>query len=208
MSYALVQDNIVVGTQNVLPPIWKNITGFNLLSDAEVAEFGFLPVIDTAPSYDPTSQTISAPAYEIGSTQVVANYTVTPLTSAQVAGAVSTAQTEQLLQLQTIKQARLAAMKYVFGSTTYFVTLGTQDQIDIQTRLQQLAAAPAGTTIAWEIIDNVFVTFTLADLQALYSAALTYINAVYANTQSLIAQVNACTTLAALSALNLTAGWP
>ena len=118
------------------------------------------------------------------------------------------AQAQQLQAVQVAKAAALASMQYAVGGSTYTVTLTPLDQLDVQTQLQLLSAQPAGTTIEWEIVPNTFLTWELADLQALQSAGISHVKAVYANAQALVAQINSASTAAACLAINTAAGWP
>lgn len=117
-------------------------------------------------------------------------------------------QADALASIQAAKRNALAAMPYTIAGVTYAVTLTAQDIIDCQMKLQWLAAQPAGTTIGWEIIDSVFLTFALADLEALFNNGQAYMGSVYPAAQALTAQVNAATTIAAVQAIDLTQGWP
>ena len=102
----------------------------------------------------------------------------------------------------------LASMAYALNGSTYAVTLTPQDQLDVQIQLQLLAQVPAGSTISWEIVENVFLTWQLADLQALQAAGVAHVKAVYAHAADLVGQINAAPDAAACLAIDVAAGWP
>lgn len=114
------------------------------------------------------------------------------------------ARSRQLAALTERKTAALAAMSY----QGYAITLTPQDQIDILGAVQQLTASAAGTTLQWEVVDGVFVTWALADVQALYAAGMAHVQACYANASALAAAINAAATAADVYAVDLTSGWP
>ena len=114
----------------------------------------------------------------------------------------------KLADMQALKAQALAAMTYALGGVAYRVTLGVQDQVDVQLRLQELAAEPPGTTTNWEIVNNVFLDLTLQDLDAIFVAGKAYITAVYAWAKSMAAGIGAMITVDAVQGLDLTAGLP
>lgn len=60
-QYAYVKDNKIVELHDSIPQNWKNISGFNLLSDEDRAALGFV-VVEQQPAedYDPAIHDISA----------------------------------------------------------------------------------------------------------------------------------------------------
>ncbi len=68
--------------------------------------------------------------------------------------------------------------------------------------MQALARQPAGTTVAWEIADGVYIDMDLATLQAMGDAAFAHIQACFANSKALTASQ------AAGSPYDLESGWP
>ncbi|MDR3513872.1 MAG: DUF4376 domain-containing protein [Caulobacteraceae bacterium] len=111
------------------------------------------------------------------------------------------------LQLQALTARKLSALS-AMAYQGYTVTLTAQDQIDIMSAVQQLTAAPAQTTVQWEIVDGTFLTFGLADVQALYAAGIAHIQACYANAAGLALAIGSAATVAEALAIDLTAGWP
>jgi hypothetical protein len=115
---------------------------------------------------------------------------------------------DALSALQIYKARALAAMQYSYNGVTYTVTLDVQDQIDVDKKIQMLTATGAGATTLWEVVDNVFLTWAVSDLEALEGAGLTYVDTVYANVANLSAQIAAASDAAAVQAIDLTAGFP
>ena len=74
MRYAYVKDGKVVEGPRGLPKSWGNTSGFNLMSDAELAQIGWLPwrlveVSSPGPDWAATTSTIEIKATEIVETQ-------------------------------------------------------------------------------------------------------------------------------------------
>lgn len=74
MRYAYVKDGKVVEGPRGLPKSWGNTSGFNLMSDAELAEIGWLPwrlveVSSPGPDWAATTSIIEIKATEIVETQ-------------------------------------------------------------------------------------------------------------------------------------------
>lgn len=108
--------------------------------------------------------------------------------------------------LQKQKANALATMGYAVGGATYTVTLTVQDIVDVQSQIGFLQAQGTGATCEWEIVDGVFLTWGVADVQALEAAGMTHIQACYANAASLAAKIAAATSAADLP--DVTQGWP
>ncbi len=115
---------------------------------------------------------------------------------------------DKLAAIQYRKGLALAGMPFSFGGADYVITIGPQDEVDAEKTLAQLQAAPAGTTVRWEIVDNVFVDMTAAGLTAMISKGETYVPAIFANVDVLVGQVNAAADATALDAIDETSGWP
>ena len=74
MRYAYVKDGKVVEGPRGLPKSWGNTSGFNLMSDAELAKIGWLPwrlveVSSPGPDWTATYSTVEIKANEIVETQ-------------------------------------------------------------------------------------------------------------------------------------------
>lgn len=74
MRYAYVQDGKIVEGPKGLPKSWGNTSGFNLLSDPELAELGWFPwrlieVQSPGPDWVQTNSTIAINPTEITETQ-------------------------------------------------------------------------------------------------------------------------------------------
>ena len=116
--------------------------------------------------------------------------------------------TYKLAAIQRRKALALAGMPFTFGGVDYVITISADDRDDVAKTAAQLAAAPSGTTVRWEIVNNVFVDMTLDGLTAMVTKGETYVPAIFANVDSLVGQVNAATDAATLDAIDETSGWP
>ena len=74
--YCRVVDGAVVEGPRQLPAVLGNISNFPALPDVLKADFGWLPVTENHPDYDPRIETISEPTYTINADQVIVDYTV------------------------------------------------------------------------------------------------------------------------------------
>lgn len=115
---------------------------------------------------------------------------------------------KKLAELQQQKGVALSAMQYAIGDETYTITLTTQDQLDVQMQIALLQAEGAGATTIWEVVNNTFMTWTAADLQALQMSGIFHVKSVYANTAALSAAIKAAPDTDTLNTIDLTQGWP
>lgn len=70
-----------------------------------------------------------------------------------------------------------------------------------------LQRQPVGTQIDWEISRGVFESFDLAAIGAISDAAFIHVQQGFSNARRLTALVSSATTLDALAAVDITAGW-
>lgn len=81
--YAQVKDGSVIHLGS-LPKSFRNISGFDRLSDGELAAYGFLPATVTTPTYNQQTQRLGNTVYDIGSNLVQVTYEVIDLSQAEL----------------------------------------------------------------------------------------------------------------------------
>ncbi len=112
-----------------------------------------------------------------------------------------------LAEIQDRKAQALAGMPFTFDGVDYVITIGPQDELNAEKTIA-LMQANSVATVRWEIIDNVFVDMTADGLTAMITKGETYVPAIFANVDALVAQVNAAPDAEALDAVDKTQGWP
>ena len=88
--YARIESGSVVEGPRVLPDVWKNISNFSGMSDAEKITQNWYPVEITKPEYDRRIQTRTGPVFTVLMDQVQSVWTVTDLPLAEVKSALIT----------------------------------------------------------------------------------------------------------------------
>jgi hypothetical protein len=104
MRYAYVKDGKIVEGPKSLPKSWGNTSGFNLMSDAELAQFGWFPwrLVEVA---SPGADWTSIPStVEITPTEIVETQAYRPKTQAEK-------DAEAFQQQESNKQARAQAYR-------------------------------------------------------------------------------------------------
>ena len=89
MKYAKVENNNVVSIGE-LPAVYENVSGFNGLSDAELATYGFLPYSETIPEFNTATQKLVTDPVEILADRVNQTYTVVALSQEELDAIVAT----------------------------------------------------------------------------------------------------------------------
>lgn len=104
MRYAYVKNGKIVEGPKGLPKSWGNTSGFNLMSDAELAQFGWFPwrlveVSSPGPDWIATNSIVEIKATEIVETQAYRQKTQSEKTA------------EDASRIESNKQARAAAYR-------------------------------------------------------------------------------------------------
>ena len=132
-------------------------------------------------------------------------------------GTPATAATRQLYVQLAQAQAALSVatdtawngFHAVVQGTDYPIDPSPQTVLDVTNAIAGLASAPAGTTVDWEIVDGVWLSLTLADLQGIDAAGVAWREQCYGNKKALntalLAAVAAGTSPLSVS---LATGWP
>ncbi len=118
-------------------------------------------------------------------------------------GVLDRAKTAAIQALNLNRAARLGAFSY--GGHT--VPLDAATIANVTATVQGLTAAGSGT-IAWELVDGVYLEWDLEDLEAFGAAAFVYVQACYATSKAITDEVMAAADSAALAAVDLNTGWP
>jgi hypothetical protein len=144
--YALVQNETVVRV-GPLPESWvrfngSSVSGYNTMSDEEVALDGWLPLVENLPPLQ-VGQQYGPPTYTIGIIEVTADYPVQAEPAETLNQRNLEAKLSQLLQDATAAIATLQAQRdtaqvnVTSVATAQTVCRGLQDAIKDQARLQQ-----------------------------------------------------------------------
>lgn len=215
MMYAFLENGAIVKT--VGRPRWFNTNG-DPVSDAILAESGYLPLVDSKPSYDPKTQDVSKnqkSAWTIQSDKVVVTYTVRT-------------QTVQEVYTRRINEANRLRDQGIFGGAVDWTRPGDSVVIPVDMRgpgdranIQDLRSAAIvmdgqGVTDAvmqFRAADNIVYNLTPQDMIAMSTAMMQrgqqWYAAAWAHKDALKAIADdPAKTVADLVAYDLTVGWP
>ena len=104
MSYCLIEQGAITAGPKAVPKAWKNISGLNLLSDERLKTLGWLPYVNTKPSFDADTQYLTSTKV-VGEDAVTETYTVNDYTEEVLATKFATEQLAKLSDLYTnVKQ--------------------------------------------------------------------------------------------------------
>ena len=152
-QYCLIEDSEITDGPRTLPKSWRNISGLNLLDDTALKSRGWLPYINTEPSFVEDTQYLSSEK-TIGESDVTETYTVNDYTEAEMTARIAAAKvarkTAIRLEAQNIilaayplwYQSNVANGIYEVGTmvteiAAYIVISNTnEDAVDAATSLQ------------------------------------------------------------------------
>jgi len=99
-------DGVIDVASKRLPAAWRNVSGLDRASSAELKAMGWLPVVESKPTFDPTSERLTGPtgvsigdAVARGADSVTAVWVATPYT-APVPASVTPLQARRVLRAQ------------------------------------------------------------------------------------------------------------
>lgn len=124
------------------------------------------------------------------------------------AAALGRAQAEAVAALNARRQQAFVAFAYEVEGTSYPVSIDLDLKIDVQAKFTLLTLAGEGATTDWELVNGVYFTWTMAELEAFGLAVGAYSDACYANSKAKAALINAATTPEAAAAVGIETGWP
>jgi len=84
MNYCLVENGKVTNGPRSLPKSWRNVSGLDLSSDAELKELGWLPWKEILPEYDEFTHYRDGYNHEIGEDEVIYTSIVVAFTTEQL----------------------------------------------------------------------------------------------------------------------------
>lgn len=76
--YAHIKDNAIQGVYDYPPTTWENVSNFHLLSDEQLAQYGFVKIIKAKVEYDPLTEVISDPVYSFVGDAVIEHIEISP----------------------------------------------------------------------------------------------------------------------------------
>lgn len=189
-------DNTIDRAAGLLPVVWQNISGLNLLSDAELKPLGWLPVEYSG----------SASPFHTGPTGCQIGDSITP----DADSVTGTYAYKSLADCKAIKLAQLAAYRYeqeVGGITVSSVPVATDRQSQsLMTAARIIAKEDANYTVNWKG-DAGFVTLNAAAIIAIADAVRGHVQDCFDNEKTHTDAIDALTTAAAVAAYDFTTGW-
>ena len=97
--YCLIENGQLIGGDQQLPHVWRNISGLDLLDDANLKFHGWLPYIDTPPTFDEDTQYLTSEKI-IGEDDVTETYIVNDYTVPEMEDRVEAAKLERKASLR------------------------------------------------------------------------------------------------------------
>ena len=110
-----------------------------------------------------------------------------------------------LKRLASRRGSAISGFHAVVQGADYPIGLTVQTQADIAAALRHLEGRAAGETVDWEVVDGAWLALTRAELEAIFTAAWTWVQACYAASKALGAEIAAAE---APLAVDLERGWP
>lgn len=74
MQYCLVENGQITQGPGRLPKAWRNVSGLDKASQAELKDYGWLPVNETKPAYDKETHRLGPRNVSIGTDDVTITY--------------------------------------------------------------------------------------------------------------------------------------
>ena len=189
-------DNTIDAAAAPLPKVWQNVSGLNLLSDAELKPLGWLPVQYTG----------SATDFHSGPTGCRIGDPVTP----DADNVTGTYAYKSLGDCKAAKLAQLAAHRYAQetgGITVSGVPVKTdRESQSLMTAARIIAKEDSNYSVNWKAGAG-FVTLNAATLIAIADAVRGHVQDCFDSEKVHTDAINALTTAAAVDAYDFTTGW-
>lgn len=197
--FAYVENGVVQEVASELPRSFKNVSGFDLLSEAEQMEHGWYPVNGTPSAHDLAYQNVSAPTFTFDVDHVVASYDITDRPVEDVRSEVISAITQ-------LRETHIQS-GVVWNNNTFDTDVASQGRITAI-----VTSVAAGLTLpdnfTWRTADNTDVPMTAQDLKDLAQAVLDHVDACFKTSWTHKDAVRALNTAAEIAAYDYTTGWP
>jgi len=200
--YGAVQDGNITKL-NLKPGCISPVTGKRLGINSPLSTYnanGLYLIAGDKPSHDSATQTISGPTHELD----------------EANNQINRVWVTSDIPLDTLKATVLEKLNAISKQQeTKGITLPTGDfartDYTTQSRLTQAALQgqlDSSITYDWKGPDGLFTVLTVADVTAIAQAVNAHVQACFTRESVLTTAVNACATVEALVALDLTTGWP
>ncbi|MCL7941222.1 DUF4376 domain-containing protein [Halomonas sp. ATCH28] len=182
-----------------LPRAWRNLSGFDKLSDAELRRHGWYPFRTWPdPIIKPNREKVTH-HLEIEDGEVTRRWDVEELTEAERIHRLGERRREIL--------AEIPAIRFRF-ETGGIVFDGIPLHTDRESQATIALAALQGAGERWKGSDGKWYAMEPERLQAAAQAVMAHKRACFAREEALVAEVKAADSLEALAAIDLEEGWP
>ena len=160
MAYCLIEESSITDGPRDLPKAWKNISGLNLLSDERLKTLGWLPYINTKPSFDADTEYLSSTKV-IGEDAVTETYTVNDYTEAEMATRIADAKVARNIAIRAEAQGIITADYPLWFQSN--VALGVYDSTVGDPMKAAIAAIIVASNTAEDAVE---ACTTLAEIRA------------------------------------------
>ena len=127
--YCYVEESEIIEGPRYLPTSWKNTSGLDLLDDAGLKLRGWLPYVDSPPSYNSDTQYLTSEKV-ISENAVTETYTINDYTSEEMTQGVADARAAKKKEVRALaRQEVVKAHKWVVDKATAIDALDTLQAI-------------------------------------------------------------------------------
>jgi hypothetical protein len=203
MQYVRVVDGEVVTEPGELPKVWERISGFHLLCQRELAEYGWLPFIAGDPQeFDPRTHRA---VWQVSITSEVRSYvTIEPLSETEVALNV-----ESLKQELLARNAELRWRQEVGGIDFYGMDREVPVPVhtDRDSQITIFSAALRGQDELWKGRDGNWHPLSAQDLALLSESIAQHKRICFKTEAQFASMIKGCDSFADLDEIDLEALW-
>lgn len=180
-----------------IPQNWRNVSSLNALSNDELAEFGWFPVMDETPDYDGRWQVTGAASYQIETAHVV-------MTKEVVALSLEAVKTRRLSELAALRYTKETGGIEVSGQN---IKTDRESQAMLNGALAFVTQSPAAL-IDWKVAPGEFVQLNAAQITAIATAVAQHVQACFSAEKDHAELIANCNTPQAAAQHDITVGWP
>lgn len=108
--FAKVIDNQVISVMDSIPVNAENVSNFNLLTPAQLLDYGYYPLTVVKPEVNPDTEKLAGSTFKILTSSVKETYTKMPLSDAEKTSLLGDTQREQIQSVNDSAQEQLQAI--------------------------------------------------------------------------------------------------